>query len=485
MPVQDPQIIRPTPVPYQGGDKNYSGVTELVKNLQAISKRRAEQDRYNQVMKVRQDAEARALQQQRLNEEYRTAGLEQNAKTYDQSILAYKTRQKRLDAELKLGAEKRQREADDLAYTRGREKDEDTREAEALRHARAIELHGLQVADAAGRPAATKPSGVPDDPSTPEDESITIVPRTSAMGFELLDRDQINLNKRAAADASRTSNLESITGQYGAMGSFDPSNGEYTWENGNSGNVFDKVDPRLENALAFATQADDAKGRENTGRHAARMLQPDENGNVSPEQIEMAKDFMRTGVLAASVVDARDIRSKTETIELLINAGEILNRLKDAGIPTGIVEGSTEKLLRYIGKTKHPEWVELGVSLKQALQAYRLAMTGVQFSEKESQQYDRLFPNFQNTHHVNMALIRGMTSAFETRINTFWRQKMGNEANARYINAWVDVPNFQIGGDPNRGPNASAESKEPNIEEEWVTKHGTFVHDGTGWIRTQ
>jgi hypothetical protein len=54
-------FIRPTPVPYQGGDKNYSGVTELVKNLQAISKRRAEQEHRKGQLKIAQDAANRQL----------------------------------------------------------------------------------------------------------------------------------------------------------------------------------------------------------------------------------------------------------------------------------------------------------------------------------------------------------------------------------------------------------------------------------------
>lgn len=122
------------------------------------------------------------------------------------------------------------------------------------------------------------------------------------------------------------------------------------------------------------------------------------------------------------------LQGREQMVGSLLDAKAILSDMKTRGVPTDILTGSVEDIARKLGTSTNPEYVRLGNRLASTLIAYRKAATGAQFSEKESSQYQKMFPNYSNEFPVNDALIQGLLDEAQTNNRIFWSNKVGSKA---------------------------------------------------------
>lgn len=140
----------------------------------------------------------------------------------------------------------------------------------------------------------------------------------------------------------------------------------------------------------------------------------------------------------ATVNSLRDVR---ETLERYAALGD-----DDAPVlPTNWLLGNIERIYRSVGTSTDPQYVELANRLMGTLINYRRAATGVQFGQKEADQYELMFPQYTNTPEVNLALIDGLLDEMDSYDSTYWRHKLG-ERGAQLIGM---VDNTGVLGGPN------------------------------------
>jgi hypothetical protein len=120
----------------------------------------------------------------------------------------------------------------------------------------------------------------------------------------------------------------------------------------------------------------------------------------------------------ATVNSLRDVR---DTLERYSALGD-----DDAPVlPTNWLLGNIERIYRSVGTSTDPRYVELANRLMGTLINYRRAATGVQFGQKEAEQYELMFPQGTNTPEVNLALIDGLLDEMDSYDSTYWRHKLG------------------------------------------------------------
>jgi hypothetical protein len=84
-----------------------------------------------------------------------------------------------------------------------------------------------------------------------------------------------------------------------------------------------------------------------------------------------------------------------------------------------------ENLAASLGASTDPDLRSLGTRLRDTLIVYRRAATGVQFSQKEERDYEKMMPNYKNLPSVNKAIIKGLLDSNENQLKTYWERKIG------------------------------------------------------------
>jgi hypothetical protein len=120
----------------------------------------------------------------------------------------------------------------------------------------------------------------------------------------------------------------------------------------------------------------------------------------------------------ATVNSLRDVR---DTLERYAALGDD----EAPVLPTNWLLGNIERIYRSVGTSTDPRYVELANRLMGTLINYRRAATGVQFGQKEAEQYELMFPQYTNTPEVNLALIDGLLDEMDSYDSTYWRHKLG------------------------------------------------------------
>lgn len=124
------------------------------------------------------------------------------------------------------------------------------------------------------------------------------------------------------------------------------------------------------------------------------------------------------------------VAGRRDALSALADIESMLGQIGD----TDILSGSIEDVVRKLGETTDPRLAGVGSRMSQSLFDYRRAMTGVQFSVKESDQYNKLWPSYQNSVPVNKELIDAMRTQMELADRNFWERKLG-KAGAELVGA--------------------------------------------------
>lgn len=174
--------------------------------------------------------------------------------------------------------------------------------------------------------------------------------------------------------------------------------------------------------------------------------------------IQEASDYLASGdteglksrirqlaIEGENVSTQAQVEGRADAMNAMREAVDLMGEMQREGIPTNILSGTWEDIMRKLGTTSHPKRVEFNSRMQRALSAYTLAMSGVQFSENEAKRYLQLFPNYSNTMPVNAALTNSLLKAMETEDRRFWTQKLGPDG-AKLVGAVGTTPPPSVGG---------------------------------------
>jgi hypothetical protein len=146
---------------------------------------------------------------------------------------------------------------------------------------------------------------------------------------------------------------------------------------------------------------------------------------ANPDDPAIKQTIIQLATEGENVETKKQIRGRAAMLNSLQQVGTVLDDLEKAGVQTGIYRGSMENMSRALGKSTDPRLVRLGTRLDALLVEYRRNTTGVQFSERESEAYARMFPTYRNDLPVNKALIQGLADEAASQDRSYWMGKLG------------------------------------------------------------
>lgn len=144
-------------------------------------------------------------------------------------------------------------------------------------------------------------------------------------------------------------------------------------------------------------------------------------------------DNLRSVIRQAAVEGEQDATSRNKVTGRMAALAQVdiieneLNKLERKGISSGILNGSLENILNWMGKTKDPDIVAARSVIEQAMMTYRQSMSGAAFSGKEAEQYANVYPNYLNERELNWGLLRGLRTALKGNQDAYWDFKLGPE----------------------------------------------------------
>ncbi len=138
------------------------------------------------------------------------------------------------------------------------------------------------------------------------------------------------------------------------------------------------------------------------------------------------KEVIQQAATESENVDMKNqVRGRQATIDALADVRSMIEQMQREGVPTNILTGTVEDVARKLGTSTNPKYAEFSTALMGTLIQYRRAATGVQFSQRESGQYEKMFPNYSQTLPVNLATIRGLERQMRINDQTYWKGKLG------------------------------------------------------------
>jgi len=152
------------------------------------------------------------------------------------------------------------------------------------------------------------------------------------------------------------------------------------------------------------------------------------NDLIQAGNVEEAKEFIiQSAIEGASVDTTKKLIGREEALESVDALRTALNKYTEAGGKTGVLKGGQEKLLQKLGRTSDPVLAEIENEIRLAIQAYRSAISGAAFTESESKEYERIFPNIDRGHELNTAKLDSLETVYNRNQKVFFVQKLGNE----------------------------------------------------------
>lgn len=148
-----------------------------------------------------------------------------------------------------------------------------------------------------------------------------------------------------------------------------------------------------------------------------RMWESGDEANTIASLKQASLDRDDPGI-KATVLGRRDAMLALMDIEDLLDK-----------VPQNLLSGTVEDTIRRLGSTTDPKMVEVRTRLTILNQAYRQAITGKAFSEKEAEEYAGMFPSYRNTAPVNKAELKAMMGAFQKYDQQYWGNRLGTGRN--------------------------------------------------------
>lgn len=136
------------------------------------------------------------------------------------------------------------------------------------------------------------------------------------------------------------------------------------------------------------------------------------------------------------------------------------------GGKTNIFSGNYENVLNKLGKVSDPLRVELATEVAIAMQAYRLAVTGMAASIQEDARIDKVFPGITKGEILNSAVMKATMKSFEDKVDSSYRNTLGSA----YDKLKSAEASSQVSQTPVAPPAFISDADMPNFEKQATGK---------------
>ena len=175
----------------------------------------------------------------------------------------------------------------------------------------------------------------------------------------------------------------------------------------------------MQNALGRASSALSATEQAGVVANLKALRAQNAGINSYKEELYLAS------IAGEDVATRNAIRGRYATVLALEDTLVLLNDMEAAGVPTNLMRGTLEDVYRNLGTTTNTAFPKLQSRLGAMIIQYRRAATGVQFGEKEKQDYEDLMPGYSNNMDVNRGVIAGLIRDMNIQNAAFWENKVG------------------------------------------------------------
>jgi hypothetical protein len=121
---------------------------------------------------------------------------------------------------------------------------------------------------------------------------------------------------------------------------------------------------------------------------------------------------------SATGTQQNEINGLATTLQALDDIEYALNEWQQAGQSTNFFVGTEEAIRNKIGKTKDPALAAIATKILATMQSYRLKVTGKAFTQQETQEYKKVFPDIGKEMDFNTVNRYMMVSASMTESST-------------------------------------------------------------------
>jgi hypothetical protein len=177
------------------------------------------------------------------------------------------------------------------------------------------------------------------------------------------------------------------------------------------------------------------------------------NDLLNQGDVTGAKNFvLQAAIETEPVASQTGIKGRADAVLNLDRLKDLINEYVKISGDTNIIKGSIEDFNRKLGTTTDPRLAEIKNISNTILFDYRRAMTGVQFSLPESEQYKEMFPNYNNVNSLNIGLIDSLANKFMFDQQNYFKRKVGSgNYNSVVGGASTDLYGLSRGGINNSG----------------------------------
>lgn len=152
--------------------------------------------------------------------------------------------------------------------------------------------------------------------------------------------------------------------------------------------------------------------------------------NAVVQAVNLGQDPVQVIKNQAKNIMGATIQKEVDDYETAIQATKALEQsLKsyyDAGGNTNVFKGNMEKTINKLGEVQDPKLVSFSIEVATQLQLYKKAITGTASSDQESKDIATVFPGINKSSGLNKAIIDGRIKAFETQVDSRYRNTLGS-----------------------------------------------------------
>lgn len=151
---------------------------------------------------------------------------------------------------------------------------------------------------------------------------------------------------------------------------------------------------------------------------------------IANNNMEGLKNYLKTATYNTLPVGQKaNMQGYDNTIEQLNQIMSGLNEYERLGGDTGLLTGTLEGISNKLGRTTDPALQVAANKIRLAITAYTVAVSGVQFSERERAQYQATFPSIGNQGEVNLAKAQSAIEVLNAQKKNLLSYAVGGGAN--------------------------------------------------------
>lgn len=149
---------------------------------------------------------------------------------------------------------------------------------------------------------------------------------------------------------------------------------------------------------------------------------------IERDDISGFKEALKNVTVSSMPVEQQNkVIGRETTLDMLSSIEKDLAELEADGVNTNFFTGNYEKISNKIGLTTNPKLKAVATKILATMQNYRQFVSGAAFTDKETKEYVRLFPDIDKIGELNSANIKALKEAYNTQLDTIYSVSMGKK----------------------------------------------------------